>query len=201
MQVRFARRTATNQSYALCCEFPVNEVLLKIMPTLSRLVVTGFCLLLANSALQATPIAFPSGLVPLTSIEYSSAPDANGIRLVLGDSTFQAFAALRSLPAPADGQQFSDSSIELAPGQFFSNVYVPTAAELEGNFQDFGGAVIDPFSGQPFPGNLIPTSRLGGIYAFRVGPAAAPVPEPGSLYTLSLLAIALGARLLVRRVV
>ncbi len=136
--------------------------------------------------------------MPLTSIEYTSAPDANGIRLILGDSTLQAFRILRSLPAASAGQQFSDASIELAPGQFFTNVSVPTPAELNGDFRDFGGPVLDPISRQPFPENIIPAALLGGFYAFPVGPAA-PVPEPEALYTFTLGASGMALTLLRRR--
>ncbi len=150
---------------------------------LSRLVFPGLCLVLASARIHASPIAFPSGFVPLTSIE-STSPAPSGVRLILGYSTFPAFATIRSLPLPSTtGEQFSEASIQLAPGQFFSNVYVPTNAERFGDFRDFDGVVLDPLSGQPFPGNIIPTSVLGGIYAFRVGPAA-PAPEPSSLYEI-----------------
>ena len=158
------------------------------------------CFLLASLPTQADPISFPSSLVPFTSIAFTSTPDSNGILLVMGYSTFPAFAILRSLPAPASGQQFSDSSVELAPGQFFSHVYVPTEAELAGNFQDFGGTILDPLSnGQVFPGNLIPEDLLGGIYAFRVEADATLIPEPQPLYTLCLFAGLAGAQILRRR--
>jgi Carboxypeptidase regulatory-like domain len=37
---------------------------------------------------------------------------------------------------------------------------MPTAAERAGDFSQFGGVVLDPFTGQPFPGNHIPSSRI-----------------------------------------
>ena len=150
-----------------------------------RLVLAGFCLVLASSTAHASPIPFPSGFIPLTSLAYVSAHDANGVRLVMGYSTFQAFATIRALPEPSfENESFADFSIALAPGDIFSNVYVPTSAERDGDFRDFGGPFIDPFSGYPFPQNIIPASLLGGIYAFRVAPAA-PVPEPRPVYTIA----------------
>ena len=38
--------------------------------------------------------------------------------------------------------------------------HVPDAVERTGDFSARGAAVIDPFTGEPFPGNLIPESRL-----------------------------------------
>jgi hypothetical protein len=44
--------------------------------------------------------------------------------------------------------------------------------------------LIDPITSTPFPGKIIPASRLfgtNGLYAFRVGPQeAAAVPEPAT---------------------
>jgi hypothetical protein len=37
---------------------------------------------------------------------------------------------------------------------------VPTAAQRAGNFSSFSGQLVDPLTSQPFPGNIIPTSRL-----------------------------------------
>ncbi len=37
---------------------------------------------------------------------------------------------------------------------------VPTAAVRSGNLSSLGTVVTDPFSGQPFPGNIIPPSRI-----------------------------------------
>ncbi len=40
---------------------------------------------------------------------------------------------------------------------------VPTAAEASGDLSSLGKPIIDPLSGMPFPGNIIPTSRLDPI--------------------------------------
>ncbi len=37
---------------------------------------------------------------------------------------------------------------------------VPTALARSGNFSEYGVNIYDPLTGQPFPGNIIPTSRL-----------------------------------------
>ena len=40
---------------------------------------------------------------------------------------------------------------------------VPNAAQLSGDFSDFGSSIIDPFTQAPFPGNVIPADRLDPI--------------------------------------
>ncbi len=143
-----------------------------------------FLSLLFGTALgtQAASIAFPAGFVPFTSIEYVTAPLADGERLVLGDSFPEAHRTIFSLPLPSSpGQVFADSSIELAPGQFFSGVYVPTTNDRYGYYPDFAGLLIDPRNGSPFAGGIIPQAVIFGLYAFRLAPVALPTPEPAGI--------------------
>ncbi len=51
---------------------------------------------------------------------------------------------------------------------------VPTRAETLGNFSANSGAVLDPLTGQPFPGNVIPSNRLDPVGAAL----GALYPEP-----------------------
>ena len=149
----------------------------------------GFLICFSGVAVSAVaaPVFFPAGFVPFTSIYSISRPDANGDRIVEGASTLATFFVLQSLPTSASNQQFSDASIQLAPGQFFSNVYLPSAAELQGDFSDIPIPVIDPFAGVPFVANIIPKSRLADLFVFRIGPAtASPTPEPAGLAMLAL---------------
>jgi hypothetical protein len=76
---------------------------------------------------------------------------------------------------------------------------VPTSAERGGDFRDFAGIITDPLSGQPFPENIIPTSVLGGFYAFRLAPSNA-VPEPSPLNALALGGLLIAIFLWFRRV-
>ncbi len=105
--------------------------------------------------------------------------------LVLGYTNPALLPALNLLPFPNSlNQTFSDASIQLAPGVFFSNVFVPTPAQRTGVFTAFSQPLIDPVSGIPFAQNLIPTSRLfgdNGLFAFEVGPASSAAPEPAVL--------------------
>ncbi len=51
---------------------------------------------------------------------------------------------------------------------------LPTAAERAGDFSRRTSPIIDPATGQPFPGNIIPTSRISPIARYYLGfiPAA-----------------------------
>jgi len=61
---------------------------------------------------------------------------------------------------------------------------VPTAAQRSGDFSG-GAAIRDPATGSPFPGNVIPASRLDGIAA-RLLDDYVPLPnQPGNRYTQS----------------
>lgn len=46
-------------------------------------------------------------------------------------------------------------------------VTVPTALMRQGNFSELTGAIRNPFTGQPYPGNLIPASQISPI-ALRI---------------------------------
>jgi hypothetical protein len=137
--------------------------------------------------LQADPIAFPAGFVPFTSIEYVTRALPNGDRLVLGNASLETLHELLSIPLPTEANQiFSNSQIELAPGEYFTQVYVPTPLDRIGAYPEFAGLLIDPVTGAPFPGGYIPTSKLFGYYAFRLAPGAiTPTPEPGSFVLIA----------------
>lgn len=133
--------------------------------------------LLLPCALFADCVNFPAGLVPLSAINYVSAADATGDQLVVGTiaggaSGLNALTAQFPVPASTN-QTFCDPQVQLAPQQFYPNVYVPTAAELSGNFAAFTGLLLNPATNQPFPGGLIPTAQLGTVFAFRIGAAQA----------------------------
>ncbi len=135
----------------------------------------GIIGLLLPCALFADCVNFPAGLVPLSAINYVSAADAAGDQLVVGTvaggaSGLNALTAQFPLPASTN-QTFCDPQVQLAPQQFYPNVYVPTAAELSGNFAAFTGLLLNPATNQPFPGGLIPTAQLGTVFAFRIGGA------------------------------
>jgi hypothetical protein len=146
---------------------------------------------LAASSL-ASPVYFPVGFVPFTSIYYVSGVDSSGDRLIEGNMTINSYAEIESLTPSASNQQFADASVQLAPGRYFSNVYIPTANELQGNFMDVPLAVYDPINNTPFAYNIVPLDRLFYLFAFRVGPttSAAPEPSEAALLALSMLCVA-----------
>ena len=81
------------------------------------------------------------------------------------------------IPLPNQPNQLFCGQVQLGPGQLF-DAYVPTAAERAGNFSAFSGLLRDPVGNQPFPGGIIPVSRLGDPYAFRIR-FASPAASPG----------------------
>ena len=68
---------------------------------------------------------------PFTTIYYVTPPDGNGDQLVVGKLRHHGLViALAGEPLPATpNEMFADKSIELAPGVYFSSVYVPTVNE------------------------------------------------------------------------
>jgi uncharacterized protein (TIGR03437 family) len=134
-------------------------------------------LLLCSTAVQvlaqSTCVNFPANFTPFSSIDYITAANGAGDHLVVGVPSPGLQAAIAAnLPVPDfTNQTFCDAQVQLAPQQFFSNVYVPTADELSGNFAPFTGLLVDPATNQPYTGGVIPGSKLGSVFAWRIGPA------------------------------
>ena len=141
---------------------------------MTRIVVlAGISLAIADA--QSTCVNFPSGFIPFSSISYVTAADSAGDHLVVGVPASGAIAFISAnIPVPAfTNQSFCDAQIQLAPGQFYPNVYVPTAAELSGNFSAFNGLLTIPGTSAPYAGGIIPSSQLTSVFAWRIGPAQA----------------------------
>ena len=122
---------------------------------------------------QSTCVNFPANFVPFASISYVTAADSAGDHLVVGvpaPGTLSAIAANIPLPASTN-QMFCDAQVQLGPGQFYPNVYVPTAAELSGNFSAFNGLFVNAATNQPYPNGQVPAGQLGNVFAWRIGPA------------------------------
>jgi len=122
---------------------------------------------------QNTCINYPSQAgVPFSSIAYVTAANFNGDHLVVGSLTngpSEVSTLESTLPAPAFTNQTFCGQVQLAPQQLYGNVYVPTQAELSGNFSAFAGLLVNPTTKQPYPGGVIPASQLGGVFAWRIG--------------------------------
>ena len=98
-------------------------------------------LIFARAYGQSTCVSFPAGFIPFSSISYVTAANSAGDHLVVGVPAPGALSFIAAnIPAPAfTNQTFCDAQVQLAPQQFYPNVYVPTAAEVGGNFSAFSG--------------------------------------------------------------
>src|SRR5580693_5658592 len=123
--------------------------------------------------LRGQCVNFPVNFIPLSTVNYVTVANSAGDHLVVG-ALAGGVGSLSVLPLPAvTNQVFCGSQVQLALQQFYSNVYVPTAAEQSGNFSAFSGLLVDPSTNLPFPNGVIPSGKLGTVYAFRIGPAQA----------------------------
>ncbi len=132
---------------------------------------------------RAASIPFPPGLIPFNSIANETAKDLNGNMLVLGYTNVALLPALVSIPFPSSPNELFSGTVGLAPGIFFSNLFVPTPAQRVGDFSAFSQPLIDPTTNMAFARNLIPSSRLfgdNGLFAFEVGPSSSATPEPST---------------------
>ena len=115
-------------------------------------------------------VPFPSGLIPFTSISYVTAADYAGDHLVVGVPSPNLLEAIANLPLPAFANQtFCGAQVQLAPGQYYPSVYVPTADESGGNFSAFSGLLVNPVNNLPYPNGVIPAGQLGSVFAWRIG--------------------------------
>ncbi len=116
---------------------------------------------------------FPAGFIPFSSISYVTAANFAGDHLVVGVPAPGALSLINAtIPLPAfTNQMFCDAQVQLAPQQFYPNVYIPTAAELTGNFSAFNGLFVNAANGQPYPNGQIPAGQLANVFAWRIGPA------------------------------
>ena len=124
---------------------------------------------LSSSPSSAGCAAYPAGFVPFTSVSSQSAPDKTGDTLLVGVVSQSNLAMIQNLPLPSTPSQEFCGTVNLGGG-YNVTAYVPTAAERLGNFSAFGGVLMNPLSNSPFPGNVIPQSLLGPVYAWRIPP-------------------------------
>jgi hypothetical protein len=96
-------------------------------------------------------------------------------RLLVGSMPLSEYSSLSLLPLPAASNQKFCTAVRLAP-TVLAWAYVPTAAERGGNFAAFSGRLVDPATNAPFPGGIIPASRLPAVFAWRL---ATSRPAPG----------------------
>ena len=63
---------------------------------------------------------------------------------------------------------------------------VPTSQHLQGDFSDLAEPLIDPLTGEPFPGNIIPSNRFHPFATQYIGLGFIPAPNqpPGDVFNL-----------------
>lgn len=143
--------------------------------------VTASELVMVSSVVQGTraplcavfPAALvpPAGVIPFSSVSYTTLANAAGDKLVVGILAFDVSTLQGLFPNPPNpaNQQFCDQ-VQLGPG-VFASAYVPTPAELQGDFSDFEGLLINPANSQPYFGGQIPIHRSPGepqVFAWRI---------------------------------
>ncbi len=126
-------------------------------------------LLVLRVAAQSTCANFPANFVPFASVAYVTTANSAGDHLVVGPLA-GGVNSLGNVSLPAStNQTYCDAQVQLAPQQFYPNVYVPTQAERNGNFSAFAGLLVDPANNQPYSGGIIPPNQLGAVFAWRIG--------------------------------
>ena len=112
-----------------------------------------------------------SGSIPFASIAYVTAANAAGDHLVVGSliNVGEINQINANIPLPTFQNQTFCGQVQLAPNQYYSTVYVPTAAERSGNFSAFAGLLVNPANSLPFPNGVIPSALLGSVFAWRIG--------------------------------
>lgn len=111
-------------------------------------------------------VAFPLTAPPFAQVYYTTAADANGDRLVVGELNDAAVAAVRQLPLPQMLNQQYCAQIEVAAGVYV-NAYVPSATERAGSFPSFEGMLVDPKTHVPLAGGTIVT-KGNALFAWRI---------------------------------
>jgi hypothetical protein len=121
----------------------------------------------AQGARPPLSVDYPLAGTPFAKVFYTTNANAFGDRLVVGrlaDPTL-----FKSLPLPTVVNQQYRDQVQLAPG-VYANAYVPTQQERAGSFPDFAGLLVDPSTGIPFFGGVLPGGGPGddGLFAWRI---------------------------------
>jgi uncharacterized protein (TIGR03437 family) len=162
-------------SFANHCIFLAQDNLL----WLTAAAPSAFLTVTVTSNQPSTCGTFPFADGPVfDSIYYVSEPAPNGDRVVLGSGTDELWGSLAGvflypnfipqLPLPAFTNELYCQPVEFTANGCTATAYVPTSAERSGDFSTFPIPLIDPTSGNQFPNNIIPASRLDPLFAWRV---------------------------------
>jgi uncharacterized phage protein gp47/JayE len=107
--------------------------------------------------------AFPAGSIPFSIVHYTTPANTQGDRLLVGTL---AVGLAGLTPARFPNQRYCDQ-VELGPG-IFADAYVPSGAELGGDFSAFAGLLVDPVTGRPFPNGRIGPPERASLWAWRI---------------------------------
>ncbi|HLG99222.1 MAG TPA: hypothetical protein VKX49_23125 [Bryobacteraceae bacterium] len=156
------------------------------MKIVSAVRALAFALLPFAAYSQSTCINFPPqetpDSIPFVSIAYVTPANNLGDHLIVGSllNGAKELSAIRAnIPLPTVPNQMFCGQVQLAPQQFYANVYVPTSSELSGIFSGFAGLLVDPVTKQPYSGGVIPPAQLGSVFAWRIGPVQTTSPIQG----------------------
>ncbi|HEX6895926.1 MAG TPA: kelch repeat-containing protein, partial [Bryobacteraceae bacterium] len=144
---------------------------------------------------QTTCVNFPLQEIPFASIAYVTPANNLGDHLIVGSliNGAKELSVIRAnIPQPTTPNQMFCGQVQLAPQQFYENVYVPTSSELSGFFSAFAGLLVDPVTKQPYSGGVIPPAQLGSVFAWRIGPVQTTSPIQGWSPTGSMAAARAG---------
>jgi len=114
---------------------------------------------------------YPPDYIPFTQV-HSQYYDATN-RILLGEMTPEAYNTLLALPLPTVLDERFCDYVTIASDYYgypyTTSAYVPTASERLGDFSYFQGEIIDPNTGLPYPGNIIPPpTTQPGPFAWRL---------------------------------
>jgi len=142
-------------------------------------------------ALDGQCVTPPRAVVRFDTLDYVTDPDANGVRLLVGQMSAERLqqigAGIQNLPLPVFPNQRFCGAIDVAPGVRVE-VFVPTADERLGDYSRAGPVLWDPATRRtladgtevmdPFPNSIVPQSRLqpGGLFAWRLASLLPSVP-------------------------
>jgi hypothetical protein len=144
----------------------------------------------AGPAVNSCVTVPASDTLAFLSVYYITPPNASGDQLVVGAPNSELVSFLDTLPSESSPQPIC-GPFQLAPG-LFANAYVPTQAEIAGNFSDFAALLTDPYPGNTaqIQGGVIPSIRFanGGeqsVYAWRISSVTSQLDTPHSTLVLA----------------
>lgn len=148
--------------YQVNVQVPENVTLDTAVPVVITIggVSSNTVTMATQSGAEQNCFQFPGGIM-FSVVHYITSANAAGDFLVVGDMPL---STQNLFPLPNSPNQRFCGEVEIAPG-LFAEAYVPTTDERQGIFSSFEGLLVDPLTGEPFPGGFMP---LDPLFAWRV---------------------------------